>query len=72
MPLICTDGASKGNPGESSCSAVLLLMRNKQFVKLGHWGVLIGRSLNVHAEFESACFGIRLFLLWSLYNVLAR
>ena len=61
--LICTDGASRGNPGDSSCAALLLLMRTDQFVKLGHSGVLIGRSANVHAEFESACIGIRLFLL---------
>ena len=61
--LICTDGASSGNLGDSSCAALLLLMRTDQFVKLGHSGVLIGRSANVHAEFESACIGIRLFLL---------
>lgn len=70
--LLCTDGASRGNPGESSAAAVLLLLRDNEFVKLGHWGVLLGRSTNVHAEFESACVGMRLFLLWCLHSGLAR
>ena len=63
--MLSSDGACRGNPGTSSAAACLhLYIPEFNSILVGRWGIPVGFSTNVHAEFESACLAVRLLLIW--------
>ena len=67
--VLSTDGACRGNPGLSSAAACLQLFREGELIGALAWCACpLGESTNVHAEFESACLGVRLVASWCFYS----
>jgi ribonuclease HI len=64
--VVCTDGASKGNPGPSGSAAVVFLHRQNTLLEIASSGYRCDRSTSVVAEFEAACIGIHLLCAWFL------
>ena len=61
--LITSDGACRGNPGLASAAAIIQLMSPCNKLRVAAWCTIsLGVSTSVHAEFESAILGQRLFV----------
>jgi len=65
--VVSSDGGCRGNLGPGSSAACIHLYREGEgWILLAEWGVPLDHCTNVLAEFESACLGIRLLLLWCI------
>jgi hypothetical protein len=64
--VVCTDGGSRGNPGAAAAAAVLFLHVDGALYRVASWCCDLGISTSAHAEFEAACLGVNLLLLWLL------
>jgi hypothetical protein len=64
--VICSDGGSRGNPGPAAAAAVVFLLIDGALYRIASWCIDLGLSISAHAEFEGACLGVNLFLLWLL------
>ncbi|MCB9642957.1 MAG: reverse transcriptase-like protein [Myxococcales bacterium] len=54
--LIYTDGAARGNPGESGAGVVL---KTPEGEEVGRFGRYLGKKTNNHAEYEAVLLGLR-------------
>ncbi|MEM1009486.1 MAG: ribonuclease HI family protein, partial [Myxococcota bacterium] len=53
--LIYTDGAARGNPGESGAGVVL---KTPEGEEVGRFGRYLGKKTNNHAEYEAVLLGL--------------
>jgi len=54
--IICTDGASRGNPGDAGAGAVVMDTDGKELVAVGEY---LGRATNNEAEYHALILGLR-------------
>ena len=59
--FVASDGASRGNPGRASAAANLQVLRHGALVTIAYDAVRLHDTTSVHAEFEAALLGQRLF-----------
>jgi len=64
LMIVCTDGASRDNPGEASAAAVLQIVQNDQLHVVAIQAVRLGRESSMCAEREVAFLGQALVVQW--------
>jgi hypothetical protein len=64
--VVCSDGGSRGNLGPAAAAGLVFLHVDSALYRVALWCVDLGISTSAHAEFEGACLGVHLFILWLL------
>jgi hypothetical protein len=62
--VVCSDGASRNNPGDASAAAVVQVVQNNQLYVVAFKAVRLGKATSMCAEFEAACLGQALLVQW--------